>query len=47
MKAAGMDGAKLFEEAHGWVNWENMLGTCLVGFLVSEVEQRDGLDGLD
>lgn len=36
MKAAGRDGTKLFMEVHPWVNWENMLGTCLVGVMVPE-----------
>lgn len=36
MKAAGRDGTKLFMEAHPWVNWENMLGSCLVGVMVPE-----------
>lgn len=36
MKAAGRDGAKLFMEVHPWVNWENMLGSCMVGVLVPE-----------
>ena len=36
MKAAGRDGTKLFMDVHPWVNWENMLGTCLVGVLVPE-----------
>ena len=36
MKAAGRDGEKLFMEVHGWVNWENMLGSCLVGVMVAE-----------
>ncbi|KAF2211454.1 hypothetical protein CERZMDRAFT_85263 [Cercospora zeae-maydis SCOH1-5] len=36
MKAAGRDGTKLFMDVHPWVNWENMLGTCLVGILVPE-----------
>ena len=36
MKAAGRDGTKLFLEAHPWVNWENMLNSCLVGVLVPE-----------
>ncbi|KAJ9661088.1 hypothetical protein H2201_006637 [Coniosporium apollinis] len=35
-RAAGKDGAKLFMEVHPWVNWENMMGECLVGILVSE-----------
>ncbi|KAI9771911.1 MAG: hypothetical protein M1835_006344 [Candelina submexicana] len=36
MKAAGRDGSKLFMEVHPWVNWENMLGQCLVGVMVEE-----------
>ncbi|KAF7192499.1 Cytochrome b5 reductase 4 [Pseudocercospora fuligena] len=36
MKAAGRDGTKLFMEVHPWVNWDNMLQTCLVGVLVPE-----------
>ncbi|KAH7402525.1 hypothetical protein BKA66DRAFT_435945 [Pyrenochaeta sp. MPI-SDFR-AT-0127] len=35
-RAAGKDGTKLFMEVHPWVNWENMLGECMVGILVSE-----------
>ncbi|KAK3057943.1 hypothetical protein LTR09_001020 [Extremus antarcticus] len=36
MKAAGRDGTNLFMEVHPWVNWENMLGSCMVGVLVPE-----------
>lgn len=36
MKAAGRDGTKLFMEIHPWVNWENMLGSCLVGVMIPE-----------
>ncbi|KAK5126578.1 hypothetical protein LTR85_009512 [Meristemomyces frigidus] len=36
MKAAGRGGTKLFMDVHPWVNWENMLTTCLVGVLVPE-----------
>lgn len=39
-RAAGKDGSKLFMEVHPWVNWENMLGECLVGIMVAE---NDGL----
>lgn len=46
MKAAGRDGQALFEEIHPWVNWDNMLGSCLVGFLVPESNGED-LEGLD
>ncbi|KAF2275770.1 uncharacterized protein EI97DRAFT_433715 [Westerdykella ornata] len=46
MRAAGKDGGKLFMEVHPWVNWENMLGECLVGIAVSEdQEQRSLADG--
>ncbi|KAK0516668.1 hypothetical protein JMJ35_001271 [Cladonia borealis] len=40
MRGAGKerDGERLFNEIHPWVNWENMLGECLVGILVSENE---------
>jgi cytochrome b involved in lipid metabolism len=30
-RCAGKDGTKLFMEVHPWVNWENMLGECMVG----------------
>lgn len=36
MKAAGRDGTKLFMDVHPWVNWDNMLGSCLVGVMVPE-----------
>jgi len=39
-RAAGKDGEKLFMEVHPWVNWENMLQGCLVGFLVSEHDPK-------
>jgi cytochrome b involved in lipid metabolism len=35
-RAAGKDGGKLFMEVHPWVNWDNMLGECLVGIMVAE-----------
>jgi cytochrome b involved in lipid metabolism len=41
-RAAGKDGEKLFMEVHPWVNWENMLGECLVGIMVTE---HDGVNG--
>lgn len=42
MRGAGKDkeGEKLFNEIHPWVSWENMLGECLVGILVSENEAQ-------
>ncbi|KAJ1847173.1 hypothetical protein LPJ57_008851, partial [Coemansia sp. RSA 486] len=33
MRAAGKDGTKLFYETHAWVNADNILGPCLVGFV--------------
>lgn len=43
MKAAGRDGTKLFMDVHPWVNWENMLETCMVGVLVPEnYDQGEG-----
>jgi len=56
MKGAGKEGEgeKLFNEVHPWVSWENMLGECLVGILVSENEaqtlgegQENSLDEMD
>jgi cytochrome b involved in lipid metabolism len=47
MRAAGRDGAALFMEVHPWVNWEGMLGECLVGILVGEAEERNELDEMD
>ena len=47
MRGAGKDNAeKLFNEVHPWVSWENMLGECLVGILVSENEiTADAVNG--
>jgi cytochrome b involved in lipid metabolism len=42
MRGAGRDAAKLFMEVHPWVNWEAMLGECLVGILVAEGEDQQG-----
>jgi cytochrome b involved in lipid metabolism len=39
-RAAGKDGGKLFMEVHPWVNWENMMGECMVGILVSEEKEK-------
>jgi cytochrome b involved in lipid metabolism len=41
-RGAGQDAAKLFMEVHPWVNWEAMLGECLVGILVGEDEEQLG-----
>lgn len=50
-RAAGRDGEQLFMEVHPWVNWENMLGACVVGILVPDVaghgEVKSELENLD
>jgi cytochrome b involved in lipid metabolism len=50
-RAAGKDGGKLFMEVHPWVNWENMLGECLVGIMVAEsdvqIPQGSSLEDMD
>ncbi|KAF2815208.1 uncharacterized protein BDZ99DRAFT_408981 [Mytilinidion resinicola] len=50
-RAAGKDGGKLFMEVHPWVNWENMLGECLVGIMVAEndvkIPQSSALEDMD
>ncbi|ETN38520.1 uncharacterized protein HMPREF1541_06555 [Cyphellophora europaea CBS 101466] len=38
MRGAGRDAGQLFMEVHPWVNWDGMLGECLVGILVAEGE---------
>lgn len=47
MKGAGRDGTNLFMEVHPWVNWENMLGACLVGVLVPEDYAKSELEDMD
>ena len=51
MRGAGKvyEAERLFREIHPWVNWDNMLGECLVGILVSEVDVQavDALEGMD
>jgi len=50
MKGAGRerDAERLFFEVHPWVNWEGMLGECLVGVLVGENEVgKEGEGGLE
>ncbi|KAH8714788.1 cytochrome b5-like heme/steroid binding domain-containing protein [Phaeosphaeriaceae sp. PMI808] len=44
-RVAGKDGTKLFMEVHPWVNWENMLGECMVGILVSQDQPSAGTGG--
>lgn len=45
MRGAGRDAAKLFMEVHPWVNWEAMLGECVVGILVAEGEEEQQQQG--
>ncbi|KAI1961389.1 hypothetical protein LOZ58_003243 [Ophidiomyces ophidiicola] len=50
LRGVGKDSEKLFLEVHPWVNWDGMLGECMVGILVSENEPaaRPGtLDEMD
>ena len=50
MRGAGRpDAERLFNEVHPWVSWENMLGECLVGILVSEneVQKEDAMEEMD
>ncbi|RMJ25959.1 heme steroid binding protein [Aspergillus sp. HF37] len=47
LRGAGKDAAKLFFEVHPWVNWDAMLGECLVGILVSENDSLDDTSALD
>ncbi|KAE8132476.1 hypothetical protein BDV38DRAFT_275083 [Aspergillus pseudotamarii] len=49
LRGAGKDSAKLFMEIHPWVNWDAILGECLVGILVSENDgaTENALDAMD
>jgi cytochrome b involved in lipid metabolism len=49
LRGAGKDSGKLFLEIHPWVNWDAILGECLVGILVSENEavEENRLDAMD
>jgi cytochrome b involved in lipid metabolism len=49
LRGAGKDSAKLFAEIHPWVNWEGILGECLIGILVSEndLHAENTLDAMD
>lgn len=48
LRGAGKGSDKLFLEYHPWVNWDGMLGECLVGILVSEEDgQQDTSTELD
>lgn len=49
LRGAGKDSAKLFLETHPWVNWEGILGECMVGILVSENDrvETNEMDAMD
>ncbi|RLM01839.1 hypothetical protein CFD26_109061 [Aspergillus turcosus] len=47
LRGAGKDSGKLFMEIHPWVNWDAILGECLVGILVSENESNVNESSLD
>lgn len=57
MKGAGRSSDGLFAEVHPWVNFEGMLGNCLIGIMVgeddpaalgrNEVKAENGLDEMD
>ncbi|KAJ5294496.1 hypothetical protein PENANT_c006G02308 [Penicillium antarcticum] len=49
LRGAGKDSARLFQEIHPWVNWEGILGECLIGILVSEsdLHVENALDAMD
>lgn len=49
LRGAGRDSAQLFQEIHPWVNWDGILGECLVGILVSESDAaaENSLDAMD
>ncbi|KAL4910902.1 hypothetical protein BDW74DRAFT_142049 [Aspergillus multicolor] len=49
LRGAGKDSGKLFLEIHPWVNWDAILGECMVGILVSEHEavEENKLDAMD
>ncbi|CAG8956712.1 hypothetical protein HYFRA_00012256 [Hymenoscyphus fraxineus] len=50
MRCAGKDGTRMFGEVHPWVNFEGMLGGCLVGGDVKEVKVGgvgEGMEDMD
>lgn len=50
MRGAGREreAERLFLEVHPWVNWDGILGECLVGILVEEGEgEGEGRRGMD
>lgn len=51
LRGAGRDSGKLFMEIHPWVNFDAIMGECLVGILVAESETtsctENTLDAMD
>ncbi|KAJ5340539.1 hypothetical protein N7541_009663 [Penicillium brevicompactum] len=49
LRGAGKDSGQLFMEIHPWVNWDGILGECLIGILVSEndIQAKNALDDMD
>lgn len=49
MRGAGKPGEaeKLFLEVHPWVNWEGILGECMIGILVAEHHEASRIDEMD
>ncbi|RAH43998.1 cytochrome b5-like heme/steroid binding domain-containing protein [Aspergillus brunneoviolaceus CBS 621.78] len=52
LRGVGKDSGQLFMEIHPWVNWDAILGECLVGILVAETEAESSgggneLDAMD
>lgn len=49
LRGAGKDSGELFMEIHPWVNWDGILGECLIGILVSEndTQAENALDAMD
>ena len=47
MKGAGRDGTTSFVDVHPWVNWEGMLGECMIGILVGENEESGKMEEMD
>ncbi|KAK5982616.1 Cytochrome b5 heme-binding domain-containing protein [Trichostrongylus colubriformis] len=39
MRAAGTDATDLFNQYHAWVNYESMLGSCLVGRFTGDLSK--------
>lgn len=47
MRAAGTDGTDLFNQIHAWVNYDNMLKSCLVGRFTGDLSKCKFLEYLN